>query len=56
MSVGTGSGENGVENVGLSREEVGADSPGQNVECEGASFSRAGAIEIDDPQEALDNK
>ena len=39
----------------LLREEVGAET-GQDVERKGCSFGGAGAIEVDDPQETLDEK
>ena len=48
-----------IQKVGdrhLSREEVGTDEPGQDVEGEGGTFRGARAIEIDDPQKPLDNK
>jgi hypothetical protein len=47
-----------MEKIGdrhLPREEVGTDELGQNVECEGGAFRRAGAIEVDDPKKAFDN-
>ena len=40
----------------LAREEVGTDETGQEVEREGCPFGGAGAIEVDNPQETLDDK
>jgi hypothetical protein len=42
-----------IQNVGdryLSREEVGTDEPGQDIEGEGGTFREARAIEVDDPK------
>ena len=48
-----------IQKVGdrhLPREEVGTDEPGQDVESEGGTFGGARAIEVDYPQNPLDNK
>jgi hypothetical protein len=48
-----------IEKVGdahLPREKVGPHKPRQDVEGKGGTLRWAGAIEVDDPQESLDNK